>query len=260
MPRMESTQKQPLGENSKTTLGMRCYTLLIRTMCATSLDRPVRESGLAGRNPWPVRMATFHPKLILTGRCFRPKAVTDFDPKRTFGIFTQRSLSVGRRLLKPTVCATKSKSSTDGVSPPFGPFRDSSADPDGRHLLPSGSGRNNARVSDEETIMAQSGTTVPPQPEVPTAELSHIGPSSAKSAGSETQGFSLAIQPASVYSAVQLPRLGRTARGPEAAHRAVRWPERELVNDGTQGVQLALMQKLANIGQPITTGGGAKRG
>ena len=28
--------------------------------------------------------------------------------------------------------------------------------------------------------------------------------------------------------------------------RADRWPERELVDDGTQGVQLALMQKLAD--------------
>src|SRR4051794_4242712 len=44
-----------------------------------------------------------------------------FDPKRTFRI----SLSVAYqhlvRLLKPTVCATESKSSTDGVQPAFRP-------------------------------------------------------------------------------------------------------------------------------------------
>ena len=40
---------------------------------------------------------------------------------------------------------------------------------------------------------------------------------------------------------------------------ATRWPDRELVSDQSQGVQLATIQKLANYWQLSTTGGSAKR-
>ena len=42
---------------------------------------------------------------------------------------------------------------------------------------------------------------------------------------------------------------------------ATRWPERETVDDGTQGVQLDTDAEARRIlGEPTTTGGGAKRG
>ena len=40
---------------------------------------------------------------------------------------------------------------------------------------------------------------------------------------------------------------------------ATRWPERETVNDQSQGVPLATMQKLAQYWAQITTGVSAKR-
>ena len=41
---------------------------------------------------------------------------------------------------------------------------------------------------------------------------------------------------------------------------ATRWPDRETVNDDTQGVQLATMQKLADYWANDTTGASSKRG
>ena len=41
---------------------------------------------------------------------------------------------------------------------------------------------------------------------------------------------------------------------------ATRWPERETVNDASQGVQLATMQALARYWATSTTGASAKRG
>jgi pimeloyl-ACP methyl ester carboxylesterase len=96
--------------------------------------------------------------------------------------------------------------------------------------------------------MAQSGATVPPQPKFATTESS--APSAqlaAKSAESEPQTFILgeragdpSIRPFSFRASDDdLADLKRRIG-------AIRWPERELVNDGSEGVQLALMQKLAH--------------
>jgi hypothetical protein len=41
--------------------------------------------------------------------------------------------------------------------------------------------------------------------------------------------------------------------------KATRLPEKELVSDFSQGVQLAVIQRSRGIGRPITTGGGARR-
>src|SRR5690348_4259746 len=97
-------------------------------------------------------------------------------------------------------------------------------------------------------IMAQTGTTLPPQSEVPTAE-STTAPAkpAATSADSEPKSFILgeptgdaSIRPFSFQASDDdLADLKRRIR-------AVRWPERETVKDGTQGVQLELMQKLAD--------------
>jgi len=96
--------------------------------------------------------------------------------------------------------------------------------------------------------MAQTGTTLPPQSEVPTAE-STTAPAkpAATSADSELKSFILgeptgdaSIRPFSFQASDDdLADLKRRIR-------AVRWPERETVKDGTQGVQLELMQKLAD--------------
>ena len=123
------------------------------------------------------------------------------------------------------------------------PFRDSSADPDGRHLLPSGSGvEHRLRVSDEETIMPQSGTTVPPQPS--DGDSHRTAPKGSGERDTNVHPWRAYRRP--VYPAVQLPRLRRGARGSEAAHHGDAMARTELVEDGTQGVQLALMQELAD--------------
>jgi pimeloyl-ACP methyl ester carboxylesterase len=96
--------------------------------------------------------------------------------------------------------------------------------------------------------MAQSGTTLPPQPEVGTAESKPIAVQpAAQSPDREPKAFILgeptddaSIRPFSFQASDDdLADLKRRIR-------AVRWPERETVKDGTQGVQLALMQKLAD--------------
>jgi hypothetical protein len=40
---------------------------------------------------------------------------------------------------------------------------------------------------------------------------------------------------------------------------AARWPSKELVDDRSQGVQLATIQELASYWEPITTGADARR-
>jgi Epoxide hydrolase N terminus len=95
--------------------------------------------------------------------------------------------------------------------------------------------------------MAQSGTTLPSQPEIATAESSATSAQpAAKSAEREPQTFILgepigdrSIRPFSFHALEDdLADLKRRIR-------AVRWPERELADDGMQGVQLALMAQLA---------------
>jgi pimeloyl-ACP methyl ester carboxylesterase len=99
--------------------------------------------------------------------------------------------------------------------------------------------------------MAQSGTPLPPQPGVATAESSATSAQrAAKSAESESQTFILgepagdaSIRPFNFHASDDdLADLKRRIR-------AVRWPERELVDDGGQGVQLALMAQLARYWQ-----------
>src|SRR4051794_7297733 len=100
------------------------------------------------------------------------------------------------------------------------------------------------RVSGEETIMVQSGTTAPPQPEVVFAESLATQPAP-KPAETETQTFILgqpgdatSIRPFSFHASDDdLADLKRRIA-------ATRLPERELVDDGKQGVQLALMRQL----------------
>src|SRR4051812_42940901 len=97
--------------------------------------------------------------------------------------------------------------------------------------------------------MTQVGTTVPPQPDVSTANPSiapaELPPTPTESVGPTETLIILAptddiVRPFEFHAANE--ELAELKRRIEAN----RWPERELVDDGTQGVQLALMQKLAH--------------
>jgi pimeloyl-ACP methyl ester carboxylesterase len=105
-----------------------------------------------------------------------------------------------------------------------------------------------ARFSDEETIMTQTGTTAP-QPDIVTPNTSAI-PVQAEMMLNRSGG--------STETLIVVPT-GDTSIRPFAFHAsdeeladlkrritATRWPSRELVADGAQGVQLATMRKLAD--------------
>lgn len=95
--------------------------------------------------------------------------------------------------------------------------------------------------------MAQSGTTAPPQDNFttkPSAQPDQPPPVTGESAELTeslivSPGRSASIRPFEFHATdEQLADLKQRIK-------ATRWPERELVEDGSQGVQLALMQKLA---------------
>ena len=98
---------------------------------------------------------------------------------------------------------------------------------------------DDAPVSGEGTVMTQSGTT-PPQPGVTTAkpqDTAFHADLTETLIVSPTDDAS--IRPFEFHASDEdLADLKRRIK-------ATRWPERELVDDGTQGVQLGLMQNLA---------------
>jgi pimeloyl-ACP methyl ester carboxylesterase len=91
--------------------------------------------------------------------------------------------------------------------------------------------------------MTQAGTTAPPPSTQPTATPSHGASTPAESAELTeiliVSPTNEAIRPFAFHASdEQLADLKQRIK-------ATRWPERELVDDGTEGVQLALVQKLA---------------
>lgn len=96
--------------------------------------------------------------------------------------------------------------------------------------------------------MAQSGTTAPPQDNFTTKPSAKPDQTSPRTGGSAEFTESLIVPPS---GAASIRPFEFHATDEELADlkqriKATRWPERELVNDGTQGVQLALMRKLAD--------------
>ncbi|TGX52562.1 epoxide hydrolase [Sphingomonas gei] len=98
---------------------------------------------------------------------------------------------------------------------------------------------HDARVSDEETIMTQSGTTAPPQPDIARAQPSPIG---------DPMTEMLIVAPSDPVSIWPFEYHASDEELADLKRRieATRWPSKELVADGTQGVQLATMRKLAD--------------
>ena len=91
--------------------------------------------------------------------------------------------------------------------------------------------------------MTQIGTTVPPQAANPSTMPEQPAPRPVDEAGLTETLIVItddpSIRPFEFHASdVDLADLRRRIK-------ATRWPERELVEDGTQGVQLALMQELA---------------
>jgi pimeloyl-ACP methyl ester carboxylesterase len=92
--------------------------------------------------------------------------------------------------------------------------------------------------------MAQSGTTAPPKPDVASVNP----PTRAFRAESEdlTETLIVASSDETLVRRFEFHASDEDLAELKRRIKATRWPERELVNDGTQGVQLALMQKLAD--------------
>jgi pimeloyl-ACP methyl ester carboxylesterase len=90
-----------------------------------------------------------------------------------------------------------------------------------------------------ETIMSQTGTTTPPQPDLATSTAPPASPSQPVDTLILGTPEEPPIRPFQFHATdEQLADLKQRIK-------ATRWPERELVEDGSQGVQLDLMQKLA---------------
>jgi pimeloyl-ACP methyl ester carboxylesterase len=101
-------------------------------------------------------------------------------------------------------------------------------------------GRNGVHAADEEKTMAQSGTTAPPQPGVTTSPPAKASQAELTETLIVDPSDDTTIRPFQFHASdEELAELKRRIL-------ATRWPDRETVNDDTQGVQLATMQKLAD--------------
>jgi pimeloyl-ACP methyl ester carboxylesterase len=110
-------------------------------------------------------------------------------------------------------------------------------------FVPSEAQMRDARFSDEETIMTQSGITAPPQPEIASPE-----PSAVREAILGDPTDMLIVTPAGDTSIRPFTFHASDEELADLQQRiaATRWPSAELVSDGTQGVQLATMRRLAD--------------